>query len=53
MMTPESTVLEKLFHDDHPMGGRGTGMDLMAADLFTPLVPFGALGCGVVGVWPN
>ncbi|MGO9273614.1 MAG: hypothetical protein ACLQOO_25815 [Terriglobia bacterium] len=28
MMTFESTVLEKLFHDDHPIGGGVTGICL-------------------------
>jgi hypothetical protein len=26
MITCESTVLEKLFHEDHPIGGAGTGI---------------------------
>jgi hypothetical protein len=42
-MTSESTVLEKLFHDDHPMGGRGTGICLAAGAPFAAELPFVAM----------
>jgi hypothetical protein len=54
MMTAESTVLEKLFHEDHPMGGRGTGICLAAGVSFPMDLPFAAMeGGSAAWVWSS
>jgi hypothetical protein len=54
MMTAELTVLEKLFQEDHPMGGSGTGICLIAGGSLFANPPLVAMEGGrAARLWPN